>query len=113
MMCKEEYSAWGQEPLAPAFSGSAIPVVFAAVIGMVLNTVIADKLTDRLIQYMIGIETVAPAAEVVKKCNERGVLCLTAKHKVRLLPALNIPQELLEEAVQTVKAVAAELAAAK
>ncbi len=59
---------------------------------------------------MIGIETVAPASDVVKKCIERGVLCLTAKHKVRLLPALNIPFDVLKEAVETVKSVAAELA---
>ena len=58
---------------------------------------------------MIGIETEAPASEVVKKCIERGVLCLTAKHKVRLLPALNIPMDVLKEAVETIKAVAAEL----
>ena len=58
---------------------------------------------------MIGIETEAPASEVVKKCIERGVLCLTAKHKVRLLPALNIPMDVLKEAGETIKAVAAEL----
>ena len=40
---------------------------------------------------MIGIKTTKPAKEVVAKCMERGVLCLTAKDKVRLLPALNIP----------------------
>ena len=41
---------------------------------------------------------------------ERGVLCLTAKNKVRLLPALNIPMEDLKFAVETIRAVAAELA---
>ena len=61
---------------------------------------------------MIGIETVAPASDVVKKCMERGVLCLTAKHKVRLLPALNIPIDVLKEAVEVIKAVASELAKA-
>ena len=35
MKCKEANSQWGQEPLAPAFSGSAIPVVFAANDGFV------------------------------------------------------------------------------
>ena len=35
MMCKENNATWGQEPLAPAFSGSAIPVVFAANDGFV------------------------------------------------------------------------------
>ena len=58
---------------------------------------------------MVGIKTTAPAAEVVKECISRGVLCLTAKDKVRLLPALNIPMEDLKYAVQTIKAVAAEL----
>ncbi len=54
---------------------------------------------------MIGIKTVRPAAEVVAECNEVGVLCLTAKDKVRLLPALNIPDALLIEAVETIKTV--------
>ena len=58
---------------------------------------------------MVGIKTKAPAADVVKECMNRGVLCLTAKDKVRLLPALNIPVEDLEFAVETIKAVAAEL----
>jgi acetylornithine/N-succinyldiaminopimelate aminotransferase len=52
---------------------------------------------------MIGIKTSKPASEVVKKCMENGVLCLTAKDKVRLLPALNIPQELLAKAVEIIK----------
>lgn len=52
---------------------------------------------------MIGIKTVKPAGEVVNKCIEKGVLCLTAKDKVRLLPALNIPDELLEKAVEEIK----------
>ena len=59
---------------------------------------------------MVGIKTTAPAADVVKECINRGVLCLTAKDKVRLLPALNIPMEDLKFAVETIKAVAAELA---
>ena len=52
---------------------------------------------------MIGIKTVKPAGEVVKACMEKGVLCLTAKDKVRLLPPLNIPQELLEKAIAVIK----------
>lgn len=57
---------------------------------------------------MIGIETVRPAAEVVRDCMAKGVLCLTAKTKVRLLPALNIPDELLTEAIDVIKAVCKE-----
>lgn len=52
---------------------------------------------------MIGIKTVKPAADVLKGCMEQGVLCLTAKDKVRLLPALNIPMELLQKAVAVIK----------
>ncbi|MBQ8387984.1 MAG: acetylornithine/succinylornithine family transaminase [Clostridia bacterium] len=52
---------------------------------------------------MIGIKTAKPAGEVLKKCMENGVLCLTAKDKVRLLPALNIPMYVLMEAVEVIK----------
>ena len=57
---------------------------------------------------MIGIKTAKPAPDVVKACMEQGVLCLTAKGKVRLLPALNIPMETLKEAVGIIKAACAE-----
>ena len=59
---------------------------------------------------MIGIKTTAPAAQVVAKCMENGVLCLTAKDKVRLLPALNIPSEVLAKAVDIIKTACAEVA---
>ncbi len=52
---------------------------------------------------MIGIEVEKPAAEIVKTCMANGVLCLTAKEKVRLLPALNIPQDVLAEAIAVIK----------
>lgn len=55
---------------------------------------------------MIGIKTVKPASDVVKAAIEKGVLCLTAKDKVRLLPALNIPFEDLKLAIDTIKEVA-------
>lgn len=54
---------------------------------------------------MLGILTKRPAAEIVAECRERGVLVLTAKNKVRLLPALNIPKELLCKAVEVIKEV--------
>ena len=52
---------------------------------------------------MIGIESARPAAEVAAACIARGVLVLTAHAKVRLLPALNIPMELLAKAVEVLK----------
>lgn len=56
---------------------------------------------------MIGIKTVKSASEVVKTAMENGVLCLTAKDKVRLLPALNIPMNVLEKAVKIIKSACA------
>ena len=56
---------------------------------------------------MIGIKTVKPAADIVKSAIEKGVLCLTAKDKVRLLPALNITFEDLQKAIKIIKEVAA------
>ncbi len=54
---------------------------------------------------MIGIKPVKPAKEVVKRAMEKGVLVLTAKDKVRLLPALNIPEEQLKKAVEILKSI--------
>ena len=56
----------------------------------------------------VGIKTTAPAGAVVKACMEKGVLCLTAKDKVRLLPALNIPMDDLCKALDVLKEVCAE-----
>ena len=49
---------------------------------------------------MIGVETEKPAGEVIAACREMGVLVLSAKTKVRLLPALNIPMEQLKKALE-------------
>lgn len=54
---------------------------------------------------MLGLKTVKPAADVVQACMENGVLCLTAKDKVRLLPALNIPDNLLRKAAGIIRGV--------
>ena len=52
---------------------------------------------------MIGVKTTRPAREIVMQCLENGVLFLTAKDRVRLLPALNIPMDLLERAIAVLK----------
>ncbi len=58
---------------------------------------------------MIGIlPEEKSASDIVKRCMEEGVLCLTAKNKVRLLPALNIPMDVLEKAVNIIKKVIEE-----
>ena len=57
---------------------------------------------------MIGVETEKPAKEVANVCIEKGVLVLTAKTKVRLLPSLNIDWDALKKAIRILKEVIAE-----
>lgn len=52
---------------------------------------------------MLGIRCKKPAGEIVARAAQQGVLALTAKDKIRLLPALNIPEELLLEALEILK----------
>ncbi len=52
---------------------------------------------------MLGIEVEKDASEVIARCMERGVLVIKAKHKLRLLPALNIPMEQLKKAIKIIK----------
>jgi len=54
---------------------------------------------------MIGIECEKDASEVIAACRERGVLVIKAKHKVRLLPALNIDMNDLKFAIEVLKEV--------
>ena len=56
---------------------------------------------------MLGVETERPVKDVISECMARGVLVITAKNKVRLLPALNIPMAQLEQAVSVLKDVCA------
>ncbi len=58
---------------------------------------------------MIGIKTVRPSKEVAAECIRNGVLVLTAKDKVRLLPALNIPFDELKAGIDILKKVCAEV----
>ncbi len=57
---------------------------------------------------MIGVDTEKPAKEVANACIEKGVLVLTAKTKVRLLPSLNIDWDDLKKAIRILKEVIAE-----
>lgn len=54
---------------------------------------------------MLGIETDKPAGEVAKACLANGLLILTAKTKLRLLPALNISEAELDEGLEILKGV--------
>ena len=57
---------------------------------------------------MLGLEIEKPAREFAEELLKHGVLVTTAKQKIRLLPPLNIPMELLKSAVQTIRDCAAQ-----
>lgn len=54
---------------------------------------------------MIGIETEKSAVDIVSECLNRGVIVLTAKNKLRLLPPLNITESELKKAISILKGV--------
>lgn len=54
---------------------------------------------------MLGVKTCKNAADTVKSCLENGLLVLTAKDRIRLLPALNISMDELDEGLKILKEV--------
>lgn len=58
---------------------------------------------------MLGLEIDAPARVFAETLLAHGVLVTTAKTRIRLLPALNIPMDLLKKAVQIIKDCAAKI----
>ena len=54
---------------------------------------------------MLGVEIDKDAKSVANECLENGLLVLTAKTKIRLLPALNISQTELDEGLKILKEV--------
>ena len=79
------------------------------------NKFIIDELADAKgvksitgLGLMLGIETEKDNKEILNKCLERGVIVLTAKNKIRLLPALTITDEELVEAIRILKEVIEE-----
>ncbi len=58
---------------------------------------------------MLGIDVEGGGPKLAGELLKKGVLALTAKNRLRLLPALNIPKALLSEALEIIKGTAAEL----
>lgn len=57
---------------------------------------------------MIGIEVEGNAGDIAKKCTENGLLVITAKTLLRILPPLNIKYEEIDEALAILKKVMEE-----
>lgn len=60
------------------------------------------------IGLMLGVKTKKDVGEVISICRDLGVLIIKAKNKLRLLPALNIPFDQLEKAIDIIKKACAE-----
>lgn len=54
---------------------------------------------------MLGIKTTKVSKDIVVDCIKNGVIVLTAKDKIRLLPPLNITMEELKKGIKTLKEV--------
>ncbi len=52
---------------------------------------------------MLGVDVERDASAVIADCMKNGVLVIKAKNRVRLLPALNIPVDLLKKALCVLK----------
>ena len=57
---------------------------------------------------MIGLDTTKNAREVAEKCLERGLIVLTAKDKVRLLPPLTIKKDEIDFGLKILNEVISE-----
>lgn len=110
-------STFGGNPVAAAGAVNIINRIDEKLLAGVLQreTLIRDLLAEAagVIDVtgrglMLGIRCEKPAGEIVAQAARAGVLVLTAKDKVRLLPALNIPEQLLQEAIEILKRVIAE-----
>ena len=109
MLCPGDHgSTYGGNPIACAAAYSIISRLEDDFLAQIQKK--SDYIFSRLqgapgiesvtgLGLMIGIATTKNNKEIVNTCIENGVLCLTAKEKVRLLPALNIPDEQLCKAL--------------
>ena len=100
-------STYGGNPVCCAGALNVISRIDDALLEQVKEkeAYIRRRLADHTVTgrgLMLGIETNKPVGEVIAACREKGVLVLSAKTKVRLLPALNIPMELLAEAMDVI-----------
>jgi acetylornithine/N-succinyldiaminopimelate aminotransferase len=59
----------------------------------------------RQLGLMVGIEVEGTAGDIAKKCTENGLLIITAKTLLRMLPPLNITYEEIDKAVAILETV--------
>lgn len=110
VLCAGDHgSTFGGNPIAAAGALSIVSRIDNALLAEVeaKGAYIREKLSTAKnvksiagMGLMLGIEIDGDAKAVVNECLKRGVLLLTAKQKVRLLPPLNITYEQLDTALE-------------
>lgn len=102
-------STFGGNPICAAGAKTVVerltPALLAEVTekGQYIKSVLAGKpgvLSVSGLGLMVGIETTVSPKEVIAECLKQGVIVLSAKNKVRLLPALTITKGQLEKAMK-------------
>ncbi|MGM9970714.1 MAG: aspartate aminotransferase family protein [Anaeroplasma sp.] len=77
---------------------------------ILLKSPCINKVTGK--GLMVGVDFSSPsglnASEIAKKCIEKGIIVLTAKNRIRLLPSLNIKEKDLIEGINILKGVIEE-----
>ena len=111
-------STFGGNPIAAAGAVSIVKRIDGALLsevtkkGEYINAFLKNVKGVKALSglgLMIGIETEKDASDIAKKCLEKGLLVLTAHgNKLRLLPALNISYEELDEGLNILKEVIEE-----
>ena len=101
-------STFGGNPVAAAGALSIIKRIDDALLQSVLKK--GEYVKSQLknvtgLGLMLGVTTKKPVAEVINECRAKGVIVLSAKDKVRLLPPLNITEAQLEKAISVLKGV--------
>ena len=69
--------------------------------GGILREILSD-FNPTGIGLMLGVKPSRPSREAAQECINNGVLCTTAKDKLRLLPPVNIPENLLVKAAKII-----------
>lgn len=107
-------STFGGNPIAAAGAVSILKRLDSALFqsvtekGKKITSFLSDLKNVRSVSgmgLMLGVETAKAPAELANACLDKGLLVLTAKGRLRLLPPLNITDEELENGLHILKEV--------
>lgn len=114
----EHGTTFGGNPICAA---AALSVVKRIDDNLLLNVKKSRKIIEEVLSsskcinkitgkgLMVGVDFTSPsglgATDIAKECIKKGVIVLTAKNRVRLLPSLNITESELREGLEILKGV--------